>query len=195
MHSLVKEQIDNLTARVARGIPIREALPDSVGGAAVSGGVWRFFSENHPRCGVIRWNEEWCAAWGLRKENVFAFGEDALGNQLILSANRDTVYICDHENGSCFDLELGVVDLLESVLAYGLSCIDFYSNGSLEVAQGLVATVDWEQHLHWTQPLILGGEIDASNVSILDRFAHLSGHLELWKQVSGAAPGSEIHLQ
>lgn len=192
MNTLTSAQVARLKAMLSHGASTREALPACVGGTTVGNGLWRFFSETLPQCGVARWNEEWCAAWGIPKENAFTFGEDAFGNQLILTTSGNTVYVCDHENGSCFDLELGMVDLLESVVQHGLSWIDFYSNGSLEVAQALLAGVTWEQHLHWTQPLILGGAITSSNVSIVDRFTHLSGHAQLWKQVSGAAPGTEI---
>jgi hypothetical protein len=129
---------------------------------------------------------------GQFPENVFTFGEDVFGNQLIVTAGTNTVLLCDHENGACFDLQLDVVDLLESVVQHGLSWVDFYSNGSLEVAQELISGITWEQHLHWIHPLILGGAITDTNLSVVDRSAHLAGHVQLWKQVSGLAPGTEI---
>ena len=113
----------------------------------------------------------------------------------MLPARKSTVYVCDHENGSCYDLLLGVADLLETVLQHGAAWIDFYANGSLEVAEALVARVTWEQHLHWTHPLFLGGTIASSNVSVVDRFAHLFGHAEPWKQIAGLPPGTEIVIQ
>jgi hypothetical protein len=43
--------------------------------------------------------------------------------------------------------------------------------------------------------LILGGVVAVGNVSIVDRFAHLSGHAELWKQIGGIPPGTEIRIE
>ena len=88
-----------------------------------------------------------------------------------------------------------MVDLLESVVQHGLSWIDFYSNGSLDVARGFVANITWEQHLHWIQPIIFGGMITPSNISVIDSFAHLLGHAQLWRQVSRDDPGTEIRIQ
>lgn len=193
--TLTNDQVARLEAMLSQGVAGREAIPVSVGGVTLENGLWRVFSEACPKCGVSRWNKEWCAAWGIPEENAFTFGEDAFGNQLILTANGNTAHICDHEDGSCFDLELGVVDLLESIVQHGLSWIDFYSNGSLDVAQERVAGLTWEQHLHWTQPLILGGAIAPSNVSVVDRFAHLAGHAQLWRQISGVDPGTEIRIE
>lgn len=195
MNSLVMDQIVRLRASLAGGVSPREALLECVGGTVLCNGLWRLYSAAHPKCGVDHWNEEWCLAWGLSKENVFAFGEDVFGNQLILTAQGTTVYLCDHENGSCHDLDLGVADLLEAGIVHGLSWIDFYSNGSLDIAKGFLTTVTWEQHLHWTQPLILGGAIAAQNVSVVDRVLHLSGHAKLWKQLSGLPAGTEFRIQ
>jgi hypothetical protein len=195
MNALDVGQIARLRRVLEGGAPPREAVSSLIGGTIACSGLWRFFSPSHPKCGIARWNEEWCAAWALPKEDIFTFGEDVFGNQLLLPAKESTVYVCDHENGSCHDLELGVVDLLEAVLQHGLAWIDFYSNCSLEIAVSLVPGVTWEQHLHWTQPVILGGATASSNVSVVDRFAHLSGHTKLWKQLSGTAPGTEIRIQ
>lgn len=195
MNSLTTGQIIDLRALVAGGVSFREAMPGSIGGAAIGDGLWRFFSDSHPQCGVDRWNDEWCVAWALPKESVFAFGEDVFGNQLLLTAGGSTVHVCDHENGSCHDLELGAMDLLEASLQHGISWVDFYSNGSLEIAKGFLAGITWEQHLHWVQPLILGGAVATQNVSIVERLTHLSGHAKLWKQISEMPPGTEIHIQ
>lgn len=195
MTTLTTDQIVRLNAALAGGASPREALPACIGGTVVCNGLWRFFSDSHPKCGVAHWNAVWCAAWAFPKENAFTFGEDVFGNQLILTTNGTTAHVCDHENGSCCDLQLGVAYLLESVIQHGLSWIDFYSNGSLEVAKGFAGDVTWEQHLHWTHPLILGGAITSPNLSVVDRFAHLSGHAKLWKQVSEIDPGTEIRIQ
>lgn len=195
MSEVRMEQLVRLKAVLSQSDAVREALPACVGGKTLGNACWRLFSESHPKCGIDRWNQEWCAAWGIPRETAFMFGEDVFGNQLIVIASNKTVYVCDHENGSCYDLQLGVVDLLESVLKHGLSWIDFYSNGSLDVALGFVVGLTCEQQLHWTQPLILGGEIKPSNVSVVDRFAHLSGHIQLWKQVSALPPCTEIRIQ
>ncbi len=195
MDTLTSDRLLQLRDALSRGASVREAVPASLGGTILGDGCWRLFSNRHPECGVALWNEEWCAAWGIPKTNVFTFGEDVFWNQIIVTADENTVYVCDHENGSCFDLQLGVVDVLESVLQHGLSWIDFYSNGSLEVAKGLMAEIAWEQQLHWVQPLILGGVVKSSNVTKVGRSAHLSGHVQLWKQVAGLAPGTEIRIQ
>lgn len=192
MNLLTINQIAHLQSSLKRELDVRQIVPAFIGGTVVCGGFWRFFSSDHPNGGIDHWNEQWCNAWALPQRNIFAFGEDVFGNQLILTNKELNVYVCDHENGSCHDLELGVADLLEAVLQHGLSWIDFYSNGSLEIAMKFIATLSWEQHLHWTQPLVLGGSATAQNVSIVDRFTHLTGHIKLWKQISGESPGTEI---
>ena len=191
MDSLSSKQIASAREALAEGATIRRALPVSLGGAGTASGLWRFFSEGCPNGGVERWNEEWCRAWSIPLETCFCFGEDVFGNQLVLIPDSSTIYLCDHENGACHDLELGLGDLLESVLAHGLDWIDFYSNGSLDIARGFLAGIGWEQHLHWTHPVVLGGSIAVENVSIVDRLPHVTGHASLWRQISGLPPGTE----
>lgn len=195
MNPLTTQQVALLQSTLEHGSVVRETVAAFIGGTVVGGGLWRFFSSGHPSIGIDGWNDRWCAAWALPKESIFAFGEDVFGNQLLLTSKESTVYVCDHENGSCHDLELGPTDLLAAVLQHGLSWIDFYSNGSPDVAMEFLASLGWEQHLHWTQPLVLGGPVTAQNVSIVDRFAHLTGHAKLWTQISGAPPGTEIRIQ
>lgn len=195
MNTLTNEHIARLKDALSQGQSPQRAISACLGGATAGEGVRRFFSPRHPQSGVERWNEEWCAAWGISNENCFAFGEDIFGNQLLLIANERNVYTCDHENGSCIDLELSLIELLESVAIHGLTWIDFYSNGSIPIAQQYSTRVSWEQHLHWTQPLILGGAISSSNITVVNRFEHLTGHSKLWSQISRSAPGSEIDPQ
>ncbi len=49
-----------------------------------------------------------------------------------------------------------------------------------------------DQHLHWTQPLILGGSTTVANTSVLDRNQHLVGHARLWRQIGNLPPGSSV---
>jgi hypothetical protein len=195
IQSLENDQLVRLRQRITNGESPRKVLPNSIGGTELCNGLWRFFSSDHPKSGVDHWNEEWCTAWGLSTKNVFVCGEDIFGNQLILPEEKTTVYLCNHENGSCDNLDLGIADLLEACLRHGLSWIDFYSDGSLNVAQSRLSDLTWEQHLHWTQPLILGGEVALNNLSIVDRFVHLAGHAKLWKQLSGLPTGVEVRIQ
>lgn len=189
------KQVDELKAAVVAGSPLTEALPRHIGGRSAGGGLWRFFSPGHPARGMDSWNQEWCEAWGLPCDAVLSFGEDVFGNQLLIVAGRPTAFLCDHEDGSCHDLELGAIDLLQAVVQHGVSWIDVYGNGALPVGLSLLPRVSWEQHIHWTQPLILGGAASVSNASIVDRHAHLRGHAALWKQVSDLPRGAEIRVR
>ncbi|MBP8953966.1 MAG: hypothetical protein KBI47_16335 [Armatimonadetes bacterium] len=195
MDKLSTSQTTDLRDALSRGLPMIEGVPRHIGGKSIEEGLWRFFSPNHPACGIRRWNEEWSSAWGVANDGVFTFGEDVFGNQLLFTPARTTVLLCDHENGACYDLELGVLDLLEAAVEHGLSWIDFYSNGALSVGRGFLPQVNWEQHLHWTRPLILGGAVTAENTAVVDRFTHLHGHAKLWRQVSDLPPGTEVQVQ
>lgn len=192
MNPLTADQVLRLQSALESGLPLREAAPVIIGGTVVNGGFWRFFSSRHPTMGIDRWNEEWCATWALPKDSIFVVGEDVFGNQLLLTPKDSTMHVCDHENGACHNLDLGPADLLGAVLRYRVSWIDFYSNGSPAVAAGFLAELGWEQHLHWTHPLVLGGSVTAQNVSVVERLAHLHGHAKLWARISGLEGGGEL---
>lgn len=187
--------IADLKTAIAEGHLLSGLLPQCVGGKGLEGGMWRLFSKTHPSCGLEEWNQEWCSAWGITDESVLAFGEDIFGNQLLVVQSHSTIYLCDHENGSCHDLELEVIDLLDSVVHHGIEWIDFYSKETMKVGRYYLPRLTWEQHVHWTQPLILNGEMTMQNTSIVDRLAHMQGHAQLWAQVSGLSHGDEVHLQ
>lgn len=195
MDELNISQIKDLRDALSRSVPMIEAIPRSIGGRSIEEGLWRFFSPKHPACGAGRWNAEWSSAWSAVNDDVFAFGEDIFGNQLLFTNARTAVLLCDHENGACHDLELGVLELLEAAIEHGLAWIDFYSNGALSLGRRFLPQVDWEHHLHWTQPLILGGSVTPENTAVVDRFAHLHGHAKLWRQVSDLPPGAEVQVQ
>ena len=192
MVTLNLRQVDNLKAAVTANSPLARILPQHIGGQTAGDGLWRFFSPGHPVCGISRWNQEWCQAWGLPSHEMLSFGEDVFGNQLLVMAGRLTVFLCDHENGSCYDLELGVIDLLQAVVEHGVSWIDFYGTDAVSIGLSLLPRISWEQHIHWVQPLILGGAVSVSNTSVVDRHDHLHGHAVLWKQVSALPPGTDI---
>ena len=69
--------------------------------------------------------------------------------------------------------------------------IDFYSDGSLQIARGF-GVVPEDSHLHWTTPLVLGGSVNLANLGIVPRDKHHVGHAKLWAQVSGLPPGTEV---
>jgi len=173
----------------------KAALMETLGSKVTASGFWRFFSENSPSCGAEEWNRCWCTAWGLSGEAVCAFGEDLLGNQLLVLSGRPSAFICDHENGDCHDTELSACDLVDAVRKHGVGWIDFYATGASDIAQGFLEDVDWGSHLHWAHPLVLGGSVTRENATIVERMAHLVGHRKLWQQIRGVAPGNEIHLQ
>lgn len=195
MDTLDSRHVSDLASAVAAGLPLHEAFPRHVGGRSAGNGAWRFFSPAHPGCGISDWNTAWREAWGVATADVSAFGEDVFGNQILAFAGRATVVLFDHESGGCHDLELGPVDLLSAVAEHGVSWIDSYGNGALAVAEGLSGSLDWEHHIHWTLPLILGGAIDAGNTSVVERHAHVRGHAKLRQQISGLPPGSETRLR
>lgn len=170
----------------------RACLAKVLGGKGVASGFWRFFSRTHPACGTGEWNLRWCRSWGLAPENVYSFGEDLFGNQLLIFMGRTSAYVLDHEDGECHDTQLSVDDLVEAVLDNGVGWLDFYANGANTIGVDFVAQVDWESHLHWVQPLSLGGRVSRDNVSIVERMAHLVGHERLWERIRDAAPGDEI---
>jgi hypothetical protein len=194
MNSLVRDNLIVLRENLARAIPPSDALPDCVGGFELCEGLWRFFSNAWPNGGIRLWNEKnpWSAYWGpLLPSGFYSFGEDVFGNQLALLRNHHQVFLWNHENGECHDLLVGPLELLETVFESGVEWIDFYQDGSTSVARSF-GRVPKDSHLHWTTPLILGGQVSLENVTVVGREAHLVGHAKLWFQVSGIPPGNAV---
>jgi hypothetical protein len=194
MTSLSKENLHLLRKELTTSVDPSNALRDSVGGRELCDGLWRLFSDSFPSGGTRYWNETspWRVSWGhFLAPELYSFGEDVFGNQLVLLPQHEEAYLWNHENGECHDLLVSPLELLETVFENGLEWIDFYGDGSLSIARryGQVPT---NSHLHWTTPLILGGQVSFENVSLVERETHLVGHAKLWFQVSGLAAGTEI---
>jgi hypothetical protein len=177
---------------VASGMTTAVAFPKAIGGTCVCDGIWRFFSDSWPKGGISRWNTEslWKLQWQpFLPRDLFSFGEDAFGNQLVLVSGHENVLLWNHENGHCHDLLVGPCELLRTALDSGIDWIDFYSDGSLALARQH-SSVPLDSHLHWTTPLILGGQVSPENISLVQREPHLAGHAQLWSQVAGLPPGT-----
>jgi len=110
------------------------------------------------------------------------------GNRL---GNCDNALLWNHETGEWFDLVVGPCELLKTASANGIDWIDFDADGSLAIARRQ-GTVSSDLHLHWTTPLILGGQVAIDNGSLVQCDPHLGGHAELWSQISGLPPGTRV---
>jgi hypothetical protein len=190
-------RIGRLQELLASGVSFSEASPKAIGGTDACGGLWRFYSESWPAGGVRYWNEKsvWKQHWQeLLPVGAFAFGEDVFGNQLIVVPAREDVLLVNHENANCIELYCDPLSLLTTILNDGIDWIDLYGDGSLTIARRYVPVAQ-ESHLHWTTPLILGGTVSDSNVSVVERESHLVGHAKLWSQVRGLPPGSIVTLK
>lgn len=186
--------IARLEASIEQGSSLLDALPKVIGDSEACSGLWRFYSESWPAGGIQEWNSgsRWKHHWeAFLPPGAFAFGEDVFGNQLIVVPGEDDVLMWNHENGESTDLYLDPVNLLKTALNDGIDWIDLYGDGSLAVAKrfGHVAR---ESHLHWTTPLILGGVVNDSNISVVERELHLVGHANLWSQIRDLPPGTAI---
>lgn len=171
----------------------REVLPRELGGGSVAGGLWRFFSQED----VTVWNssESWRGAWPGLSAELFFFGEDLWGNQLTLKPRSENVWLWNHENGEMVDLMLDPATLLETVMQSGIDWIDFYTPQMLAVGRSRLLDVPEKCHLHWTQPLIMGGSVATANTSVVSSATHLKGHGALWAQLSGLPTGAEIIIK
>jgi hypothetical protein len=180
--------------QLSEAIPLSAALASALADTQIANGLWRFFSKHYPTGGVAKWNEGaiWKEAWSLHTNQIYAFGEDILGNQLIVQPGEANTFLWNHENGEIVDLLLDPVTLIETVAESGLGWIDFYNNGSLQIAERKLPDTPLECHQHWTTPLILGGQINEMNISIVERAMHLIGHAKLWKQLQGCDPGTSV---
>src|ERR1043165_6148925 len=155
-------QIENLIAlrSALPDEPLRLALPGTMGGYSTANGFWRFFSNKYPAPGgILAWNSDnlWRQAWTGLTVELFFWGEDIFGNQLALVPGRSNAFIWNHENGELIDLLLAPDILVETVLQSGIDWIDFYNPDILAIGRAKVLDIPENCHLHWTQPLILGG--------------------------------------
>lgn len=194
MISLSSEHIAALRAQLDRGIAPNKGLPSALGATQTADGLWRFYSDSWPGQGIGWWNSEspWRLHWGrFLPLGLFSFAEDVFGNQLVNIAGRSEVYLLNHENAECHSLYVNPGELLSTVTGSGIDWIDFYSDGSLQVARGF-GVVPEDSHLHWTTPLVFGGSVNLANLSIVPRDKHHVGHAKLWAQVSGLPPGTEV---
>jgi hypothetical protein len=197
MMQLELAHIARLRESLASGVPFAEAAPQAIGGTEACGGLWRFYSESWPAGGAKRWNEgsSWKQHWReFLPRDAFAFGEDVFGNQLIVVPGHENALLLNHENAECADLYCDPSSLLTTILNDGIDWIDAYSDGSLSVARRYLPVAQ-DSHLHWTTPLILGGMVDDSNISTIERESHLVGHAKLWLQVRGLPPGTVVTPQ
>jgi hypothetical protein len=194
MAPLSLQQLARLDDLLASGTAPPAAFPQAIGGTCLCDGIWRFFSDSWPEGGISRWNNEslWKVQWQARLPlGLFSLGEDVFGNQLVLVSGHENVILWNHEDGECHDLLLGPCELLRTAQESGIDWIDFYSDGSLAVARQH-SSVPLDSHLHWTTPLILGGQVTSRNISLVRREPHLVGHAKLWSQVGDLPPGTTI---
>ena len=194
MTPLSLQQVTHLDELLARRMTPQAALPQAIGGTSLCDGIWRFLSVSWPQGGISGWNvgSSWKSHWRpFMPFGMFSFGEDVFGNQLVLVNGCENVLLWNHENGECCDLLVGPCALLRTALDSGIDWIDFYADRSLDVAREYGA-VSLDMHLHWTTPLILGGQVARENISSVQREPHLVGHAKLWAQVSGLQPGMAV---
>lgn len=188
MHELTASVIPKLRESLPKSA--KDALPRIVGGSTAGGGIWRLFSPQKSES----WNSAilWRDAWPGLLPDLFFFGEDIFGNQLTLHSTSENVWLWNHEDGNLVDLLLDAATLLETVLQSGLDWIDFYSPQMLSVGRSKLLDVPDNCHLHWMQPLILGGKMTTANASMVESVMHLRGHGRLWAQIRGLPQGTEV---
>ena len=194
MRNIVLGDLERLKSARLEGRALDAAIANTIGGTCVALGLWRFFSHQHPTGGVERWNDEsgLKSAWtSFLPKEMHCFGEDVFGNQLVLVRGHDNAFLWSHEDAEMCDLFVGPVELIETVVSSGIQWIDFYGDGSLDVAASFgLPPID--SHLHWTMPRILGGGASLDNLSVVERTSHLVGHGKLWAQVRNVDPGTSI---
>lgn len=188
-----RSRIDQLLELLGAGYPTLDAISKSMGGTTLCRDFMWFF----PEVGIHdrkSWNAAplWKYAWGGTADALTAFAEDRFGNQFCFIPNRDTVFLWSHEDGAYIDSELDVGTLLGIVRQHDLDWIDFYRDGTLDVFRRYDEPIPDDHHLHWTQPLILGGAVARDNVSTVERVKHLVGHGQIWQRLQGLKPGEEI---
>jgi len=127
-------------------------------------------------------------------EGFVALGEDVFGNQIGTTSDASASWLWNHEDGGMEDLLVDVVALVRLAASDGIDWIDTYSDGSLSVARNRLP-IALDRHLHWRTPLVLGGEVSVQNTVVVEREAHLAGHLELWRTIRGFPDGTEIRTE
>jgi hypothetical protein len=189
MRAVEERDLVHLKHLLEKGMPPDQAIGSAVGSTSLAGGAWRIFPEGD----VAAWNDsDWKHAWRGLTDDFYAFGEDVFGNQLVLRADVPNVLLWDHETGEFHDLYLDVAPLLETVMASGVGWVEPYHDDSLAVATPSVAGLSPEMHLHWVQPLVLNGKVEAANLAPIARGRHLLGHAGLWRQIRDAPAGTTI---
>lgn len=192
--SLQLKHVELLAKTVASGTRRDAALAETIGGRDVCGGFWRFYSTSWPVGGAHQWNVFIQETWReFLPPGLWSFGEDILGNQLVLMPDDPYVFLWNHENGELNDLSVGPFDLLSCVIENGVAWVDFYHGEQFEVCKCL-APFSRDMHLHWVTPLVLGGAINVQNLQSLERDLHIKGHAELWSQIYDLPPGAQIEL-
>lgn len=194
MRDISAKDCTRLRQELSGTVSLQDALPRIIGETQVGGGLWRFFSTRYPDGGIAQWNSmsTWMQEWRVEPTQLYAIGEDLFGNQLIVRPGSENVHLWNHENGSVVDLLLAPMTLLETIVESGIDWIDFYGNGALEIAVRRLMDVPLECHLHWTTPLIMGGQVGVENTSVIERSMHLIGHAKLWAQLCGLDLGNSI---
>jgi hypothetical protein len=193
MSHWINELRDRLVTRDASGV---DAIARTLGDGLFAADFLRVFPIDGPR-GFRDWNRptSWRRCWHNLPEDLLFFGEDVFGNQWGLTPRSPNVILWNHEDGSVMDLMLEPVDLFEVVAESGVEWIDFYRDGMYAAFLAAEHKPTLHQHIHWVQPLILGGTLNLENMSLMDRVQHLEGHGTLWRQLESAAPGTEINLR
>jgi hypothetical protein len=197
MRQLDKEALARFRNAFDPTVDALTVVAETIGGTTTAKGLWRVFGRSVPTPGIQEWNSPalWKSHWGELARGLACIGEDIFGNQLVCISETPDLLIWDHESGSLFTLQLTPQDALEAVLEHGIEWIDFYDNGSPRIGLDRLADVPENSHVHWTTPLILGGTVDVSNTSIVERTSHLIGHGRLWQQVQGLPPGSPVVIK
>jgi hypothetical protein len=122
-------------------------------------------------------------------------GEDVFGNQLVTIDETPNLLVWDHEDGSLVDTQVPVETAIDVVFNSGVEWIDYYTLDTIEIGRRMIGSVPVDSHLHWTNPLILGGAVEPNNVSVIGRLPHLIGHGKLWQQLRGTPEGTAIRLK
>lgn len=172
------------------GQSLIQTLPSVLDNVVYKRGLWRFFSHSWPPGGITWWNRDspWRQAWDrVLPPDIFSFGEDVFGNQLVLLGDSDEVFLLDHETPRLESLYLPAVELLLTVLQSGLEWIDAYDGKALAIADGMMP-IDRDNHLHWVTPLFLGGGVSPTNTALIERNYHLVGHAKLWLRIEKLGP-------
>lgn len=143
MRNLSSQECLQLQHELSGSIPLTDALAKCIGETQTGGGIWRFFSTRYPNGGVSAWNSTrtWKQAWELAPRYFHAFGEDLFGNQLVLRADCENVFLWNHEDGRLIDLLLNPATLLETVVQSGLDWVDFYTDGSLKIGEARLVDI------------------------------------------------------